>query len=173
MKLVVGLGNIGPKYKNSRHNLGFMVLDKLILQLLIKDLKDSDDVKLYQTVAANLLAYPKLLMNNSGKVVAKLVAEYGIEMDNLLVVRDDIDLEFGKIRGPVNLTGSGGHQGVESVITSLSSNTFYQLKFGFGRPPKYQEADDFVLEKIPNKQLNQVNKAILEMTRRIKVWLNE
>lgn len=173
MKLVVGLGNWGSEYSLTRHNFGFMVLDNLIPKLSIKDVQESNQAKLYFDENNNLFVYPKVLMNNTGQVVSSLALKYNIELTNILVIRDDIDLPFGKIRGPVNLTGSGGHRGVESIIKSLSSTLFYQIKFGFGRPSDSGDVDDFVLAKIPSDQLKVVELSILEIVRRIAIWLED
>ncbi len=173
MKMVVGLGNWGKQYDLTRHNLGFMVLDDLVRRINLSAIEDLKDAKIYKDESNNLFVYPKLLMNSTGLVVAKLVAQYKLDLSHLLVVRDDIDLPFGKIRGPLNLTGSGGHKGVESIIKALSSNLFYQIKLGLGRPPQGEDVDNFVLGKIPTDKMDEVKMAIGEMVRRIENWLRD
>jgi PTH1 family peptidyl-tRNA hydrolase len=159
VKLIVGLGNPGEKYTRTRHNLGFLVLNVLAssFQRSAPGWKysrkfKSEILKINYTLDASnytlVLAKPRTFVNQSGIAVKKIVDFYKIRPEDVLVIRDDIDLPEGKIKGPYNETGSGGHRGIESVKSELGSDKFYQLKIGVGRPPKGQEADQWVLEKM-------------------------
>jgi len=135
-RLLVGLGNPGPQYRNSRHNLGFLVLDELAHRL-----DASASRRAHRAIIAEarlkdstlLLAWPQTMMNLSGESVAAIVRFYKLEIDQLLVIYDDLDLAFGRIR--LRPDGSaGGHNGVRSLIGSLSNQGFARVRVGIGRP---------------------------------------
>lgn len=145
MKLIVGLGNPGEKYKDTRHNIGFIFVDKL---------SDENDVawkfeKKFNAEIARfddtLLAKPQTFMNNSGESVSKIMNFYDIELEDLLVVHDDIDLEHGNIKVEKG-RGSAGHKGVQSIIDHLGTNEFERMRIGVGRPDNPNiETEDWVL----------------------------
>lgn len=155
MKLVAGLGNIGDKYCFTRHNAGFMVVDKLAL---MKDLSFKEDRKLkcYITKYTHgfndiMLIKPTTYMNLSGEAVQLVMNYYKIDVADLLVVYDDLSLELGKIRFRAN-GSDGGHNGIKSVIRSLSTQNIARLKIGIGpQPPIPSEA--FVLQNFYKDQL--------------------
>ncbi|MDE2028429.1 MAG: aminoacyl-tRNA hydrolase, partial [Candidatus Omnitrophica bacterium] len=126
-KLIVGLGNPGPKYEGTRHNLGFMVLEELGKRLNVKWRSDHGIVgkSAIKDVECSLLM-PMEFMNNSGFSVASLSQKKGIVATEILVVCDDLDLPFGKMR--LRPSGSaGGHNGLKSIITALGSDQFSRL----------------------------------------------
>ncbi len=136
IRLVVGLGNPGPQYRNSRHNLGFLVLDELARRL-----GASTPYRAHRAIIADarledrkvLLGWPQTMMNLSGESVAAIVRYYKLELNELLVIYDDLDLAFGRIR--LRPDGSaGGHNGVRSLIGSLGSQEFARVRVGIGRP---------------------------------------
>ncbi len=180
MKLIVGLGNPGRKYAKTRHNLGFLVVEIIANSLPSQEFGRKNewriDKKFLSAVVrmpSAILVKPQTFVNNSGEAVKKIVKFYKIAPINILVIRDDIDLPEGKIRGPKSETGSGGHLGVESIITNLGTNSFYQLKIGVGRGRDSDPAD-FVLEKVDNKNWQYFEKLIKgEVVNRLKGWLNE
>lgn len=129
MKLVVGLGNIGKEYQNTRHNVGFMVLDSFVSDFTLekkfqayvkKDSIDGVDV---------LFVKPTTFMNLSGIAVRKIVDYYKISIEDVLVIQDDMDLPFGKYRCKIN-SSSGGHNGIKSIISLLGTQDFARLKIG-------------------------------------------
>jgi PTH1 family peptidyl-tRNA hydrolase len=127
MKLIVGLGNPGPQYHWTRHNLGFLALEAL-------GKKKPSGV---------LLLKPTTFMNDSGTAVKKAVAKSGIEPQNILVICDDLSLPFGKIR--IRPSGSdGGHNGLKSIINELGSKQFARLRMGIGEP-EGTDTVDYVL----------------------------
>jgi len=136
MKLIVGLGNPGHIYANNRHNIGFMCLRHFARIHRIKfDKKQGLARAGTGEIAGNkvVLARPQTHMNLSGESVVRLVARLHIEPGDLLVIYDDLDLPLGKIR--VRHGGSsGGHKGIDSIISQLGSRDFYRIRAGIGRP---------------------------------------
>jgi len=161
MFLIVGLGNPGEKYKWSRHNLGFMVLDELSHNLGIKFKRE----RLYWYALAKyagndlLLVKPKTFMNLSGNAVQSVVNKKKIDLSRLLVVCDDFHLPIGKIR--IRTKGSdGGHNGLTSVIQSLGTNEFPRLRIGIGSDFSKNETVDFVLSSFMKKEIVEVKKSV-------------
>ncbi len=136
MRLIVGLGNPGREYQGTRHNVGFLVLDELARRLGASGDRRAHRAVLTDAVVAGqkvLLAKPQTYMNLSGQSVAEIVRYYKIETDELLVVYDDLDLAFGRIR--IRPGGSaGGHNGVRSLIQALGTQEIPRLRVGIGRP---------------------------------------
>jgi PTH1 family peptidyl-tRNA hydrolase len=147
--LVVGLGNPGRQYKNTRHNAGFLVVDRLAERLgvqfsrlqfraLVVDGRYQD--------RKIILAKPQTYMNESGQAVGSLVRFYKITQDNIVVVHDDVDLPFGALRlRPAG--GSGGQKGMGSIIERLGTQEFPRLRVGIGRPPGQMLAAAYVLQE--------------------------
>jgi len=136
MKLIVGLGNPGRNYAHNRHNAGFICLNYFArMQGIRFDKKQSRARTGLGAVAGNkvVVAKPQTHMNLSGQSVSRLVKKFDINLDNILVVHDDLDLPLGKIRIRQG-GGSGGHKGVNSIITELGSRDFLRIRVGIGRP---------------------------------------
>jgi PTH1 family peptidyl-tRNA hydrolase len=147
LKLIVGLGNPGPKYHQSRHNLGFLVLDELssrhdisMKKTLFQALTGEGKIEQYRV----LLAKPQTYMNLSGQAVRKLVDFRRIPLDDLFVVHDDLDLPLGTVRLKTS-GGDGGHRGLSSVIEHLGTTTFKRVRLGIGRPPCKEMTESYVL----------------------------
>jgi PTH1 family peptidyl-tRNA hydrolase len=162
MKFVVGLGNPGGEYVETRHNVGFRVIDELAKALHVKLNQKKCEAKLAETQFNGekvILAKPLTYMNNSGRVVSPLVAEYGGEVKDLIVIFDDVSLGTGKIRIRRGGT-SGGHKGVESVIEELHSDEFPRIKLGVGPPPDDVDLAQFVLSNFEDSERELIDKAI-------------
>ena len=136
-KLIVGLGNPGDKYFETKHNVGFMLVDKMCKELNLKFTAD----KIFQAdIASTFLngekvyfVKPTTFMNESGKAVHALLTYYGLDINDLLVIYDDLDMEVGKIR--LRTKGSaGGHNGIKSIIKHIGTQEFKRVKIGIGRP---------------------------------------
>ena len=153
MILIVGLGNPGPKYKSTRHNIGFMTIDNL--QLTIDKFSDwKNNKKLLSEISQGeingqkvILAKPLTFMNLSGQAVKKIINNYQLTINNLFIIHDDIDLPSGKIRIAKN-RGAAGHKGIESIIKELKTKNFIRFRIGiqpkFGKP---ENLEKFVLQK--------------------------
>ncbi len=164
MKLIVGLGNPGEKYRFSRHNLGFLVIDGLA---------DREEIPLSQKrfeaiygkgsvgPLPALLAKPQTYMNLSGMSVRRLFDFYKIDLGNLIVVHDDLDLPFGTLRLKKG-GGAGGHKGLISVIQSLGEDDFIRVRMGIGKPPHKGMVEDYVLQILPREDLERLSEVITE-----------
>lgn len=153
--LIVGLGNPGKKHFYNRHNIGFMLLDKLAEDLEIEFASKKskaafaecniNDKKVY-------LAKPQTFMNDSGRSVALLMRFFRIPESHLLVIYDELDIPTGSIRiRPAG--GSGGHRGMRSIIQELGTQEFPRMRIGIGRPPGRMESADYVLQDFSSDEL--------------------
>ena len=157
MYLIVGLGNIGLKYKNTRHNMGFMAIDELAKRNGLKFNKK----KFKGTVAEGsifkkkvVLLKPSTYMNLSGESVIEAYNYYKPKIEDVIVLYDDIDLEAGALR--VRPSGSAGtHNGMRSIVSALKTYGFARVRIGIGKNPPYMELADYVLQKLKgdNKKL--------------------
>lgn len=131
MKLIVGLGNAGIEYEKTRHNVGFMVIDKLS-EKLDAPLKEKKFNGIFYKDKEIILAKPLTYMNNSGEFVKAIVEYYDILIDDIIIVYDDMDTELGKVT--IRQKGSsGGHNGIKSIIQHLKTDEIRRLKIGIGR----------------------------------------
>lgn len=151
--LIVGLGNPGSAYANNRHNLGFMVLDKIarangISWKVVRGIYESGELR--QSDQTLFLLKPLTFMNLSGKALAHFTSKKFLDFNNIIVVHDDLDLSFGKIRLKRG-GGDGGHRGVRSIVDSLRFKDFIRIRMGVGRPPEGVSAEAFVLNDFSEK----------------------
>lgn len=171
--LIVGLGNPGVKYENSRHNLGFKVINKFCKEY---NLKLSG--KRFQSLSAKtdyhangvILACPQTFMNNSGLAVSSLIKYYKVEMENLMIVHDDLDLDTGRIK-VVRSGGAGGHRGVGSIIYHLKDKDFTRTKIGIGRPRYMEAIEDFVLKPFYEDQKKTMEEVVNVTIKAIKSFI--
>ena len=173
MFLIVGLGNPGEKYKNTRHNAGFMVLNEVVKRNKLSDFKFSkkNNAELSENLLNNkkiILAKPQTYMNNSGKAIKKLYTLYKIQNANLFVIHDDIDLPLNKIRVSKN-RGAAGHKGIESVIKEIGTKNFIRFRIGI-RPKinKPKNPEMFVLQKFGREEKETIEKIIQETAEAIE-----
>ncbi|MFM8597863.1 MAG: aminoacyl-tRNA hydrolase [Mycobacterium sp.] len=147
--LVVGLGNPGPQYAKTRHNVGFMVADLLAGRIgaAFKVHKRSGAEVLTGRLAHRpvVLAKPRTFMNESGRQVGPLAKFYSVSPADVVVIHDDLDLDFGLIRLKTG-GGEGGHNGLRSVANALGTKDFQRVRIGIGRPPGRKDPAAFVLE---------------------------
>ena len=174
MKLVIGLGNPGKNYIHTRHNLGFRVIDELIktndFNPRIRRLK----YDIYRGIISNeetVLLKPRTYMNNSGGAVRNFLGYTNEPLENILVVCDDFNLPFGKLR--VRPGGStGGHKGLESIIQQLGTEVIPRLRIGIGLPPS-AEAVEYVLENFSRQEEKELPVIINEAVEAIKTWISD
>lgn len=149
MKVVVGLGNPGQKYSQTRHNIGFMAVEKLAAHWGISALwqnRKNCQIAEYRSSETIILAKPQTYMNLSGQAVGELVDWHKISVDDVIVIYDDVDLPLGKLRlRPKG--GSGGHRGVESLICRFGTDAFLRVKIGINHPPDCWDTADYVLSR--------------------------
>ncbi len=148
--LIVGLGNPGPRYELTRHNVGQLVLDELAARRGETFRAHKAQARVAETWlrpggAKLILAKPNTFMNVSGGPVAGLAKFYGIEPDHIVVVHDELDIPFDAIKLKIG-GGHGGHNGVRDVAKALDTGDFARVRVGIGRPPGRQDAADWVLD---------------------------
>ena len=144
MKLVAGLGNPGKEYEHTRHNMGFDVIDELARRWSVNVWKTDMKAEIASVVRFGekiLLVKPLTYMNDSGNAVASISAYYQIEPDHIVVIHDDMDLEFGRIK--VKAGGSaGGHNGIKSIDRSLGTPKYARVRMGVGHSKRGANAHD-------------------------------
>jgi len=188
MILIVGLGNPGIKYKRTRHNIGFRVLDEFQRENNFPDFKFSrlrqgygGQAKKFNTLISEgnigrkkvILAKPQTFMNNSGQAVKNLTIHYSLPFINLIVVHDDIDLPLGKIRISKS-RGSAGHKGIESIIKELRSKNFVRIRIGIrNQELRIKNIEKFVLQKFTEEEEKIIKKIIKESCSVLKIILSE
>ncbi|WP_328360304.1 aminoacyl-tRNA hydrolase [Mycobacterium sp. NBC_00419] len=157
--LVVGLGNPGPQYAKTRHNIGFMVADLLAARM-------GATFKVHKRSGAEIvtgrlghrpvvLAKPRTFMNESGRQVGPLAKFYSVMPTDLIVIHDELDIEFGQIRLKLG-GGEGGHNGLRSIATALGTKNFQRVRVGIGRPPGRKDPAAFVLENFSATERTEV-----------------
>lgn len=146
--LLVGLGNPGREYKDNRHNVGFMAIDRLVVRLNARGMKlQSKAIVVTATHEERklILAKPQTFMNLSGQSVQGLAHFYKVPLTNLMVLADDLDIPFGAIRIRAS-GGAGGQRGMASTIERLGTRDFPRLRIGIGRPPGRMDPAAYVLQ---------------------------
>lgn len=175
MKIIVGLGNPGRNYAQTRHNLGFWVLDHLSLRWQIRLGAHKFKAKYGRGNVAGqqvLLIKPQTFMNLSGESVGGFVDFYRLDLARLLIIYDDLDLEPGSLR--IKGSGSaGGHRGMASIISRLGSSEFPRLRLGIGAPPEFLDAAEYVLQEIEASQVKFIEDACLRAAQAAEMWLAE
>lgn len=176
VKMIVGLGNPGSKYEKTKHNIGFMAVDKLVNEL---DVTFTEDKNFKAQIGSAFINHEKIyfvkpttFMNNSGVAVKALLTYYNIAIEDLIVIYDDLDMEVGKLR--LRAKGSaGGHNGIKSIIAHLGTQEFDRIKVGIGRPLKgmtvinhvmghFNTEDNIVIALTLDKVVNAVNFCLQE-----------
>jgi len=164
MKLVVGLGNPGLKYKKTRHNVGFILLDKYAKEHNLswkKDKKAKAQIARYEDL---IFVKPQTSMNRSGISVSYLMGYYDLDLEDLMVIHDDVDLGFLQTKLQKS-TGPAGHRGVEDIIVSLRSKDFWRFRIGVGRPHNVQmTTEDFILAPFSKQELEEIQNISLPIS---------
>lgn len=149
MHAIIGLGNPGPEYAKTRHNIGFRAIDRLAERWLTK-LSRRAFLSLLGEAQWHgekiLLVQPQTYMNRSGEAVARIRDFYRLDLDAFTIVHDDLDLPFGRLRLKRGGGGAGGNRGIASIIETLGSRDFVRVKIGIGRPLGRQDPANFVLQ---------------------------
>ncbi len=161
MKLIVGLGNPGYEYKNTRHNIGFMAIDK-ILEKYNEQLVKQRDGGIYAELKINkekiIILKPQQYINLSGDVISKYLRFYKIDIKDLLIICDDLDLDTGKIK--LKYKGSsGGHNGLKNIEANLKTNVYNRIKIGISNN-KNIDTKDYVLGKLTEEEKTKINKTL-------------
>jgi len=173
--IIAGLGNPGREYINTRHNIGYMVIDELAKRNnvdvdRIKFDSLTKEINLYGEKV--LLLKPITYMNNSGIAIKKAVSFYKIPLENLLVIYDDIDIDFGSIR--IRKKGSGGtHNGMKSVVKELNNTEFPRIRIGVGKKPPGWDLADFVLSDFTKEEKAKIEESIKLACDAVEVFIKD
>jgi len=158
--LLVGLGNPGLRYARTRHNIGFMVLDRLAESLDLSFREMTDYRACNGSISGHkvVLMEPLTFMNRSGSAVRKVFTKYAVLPENIIVIHDDLDLALGRLK--IRKRGSaGGHKGIESVIQNLGCQDFIRVRIGIGRDP-FVPTEDYVLSKFRKDEKSLIKDAV-------------
>jgi len=175
MKMIVGLGNPGKQYEQTRHNIGFMVIDELSssfnIPLTQAKFKGIYGLGVYNGTKV-LLLKPLTYMNLSGESIRAVLDYYQIELEDLLVIYDDLDLPVGKIR--LRQKGSsGGHNGIKSTVAHLGTQEFNRIRIGIDRPQPGMSVPDYVLGKFRPEERVLVQEAVRKSADACEAWLKK
>ena len=169
MKLIAGLGNVGDKYCFTRHNAGFMVLDKWALDAGFS-FKEEKNLKCFIAKYNDIVFIkPTTFMNLSGEAVRAVIDYYKIDVEDILIIYDDISLDLGKIRFRAN-GSDGGHNGIKSVIQHLGTQNFDRLKIGIGPQPNVP-SEAYVLQNFPKEDLEKLKTVLKQSITAVEFYL--
>ncbi len=162
MILIIGLGNPGEEYCQTRHNIGFTLLNKFIEETgNLSQISKFNSILIKSKYAGKdlLCVKPYTFMNNSGTAVLKVIKYFEGKTESTIVIHDDLDIEFGEIKFKSG-GGTGGHNGLESIVKKLGHADFDRLRFGIGRPPGRKDPADFVLSKFKIRETRELDSII-------------
>ena len=173
--LIVGLGNPGREYRDTRHNVGFMAVDRFCEMQGVRLGKVKFQAIIGETrigVEKVILAKPQTFMNLSGNAVASVVRFYKIALENVLVVHDDLDLPFGTLRLRPG-GGAGGQKGLQSTIDRLGTQQFPRMRIGIGRPSGQMDAAAYVLQKFGSADQEELDMILRRAAEAIEIFVRE
>jgi peptidyl-tRNA hydrolase, PTH1 family len=173
VKVVVGLGNPGPKYEQTRHNIGFLVIRELATRLGAGKARRRFDAQLAEGKLGDekvLLAAPQTYMNESGRSVRQIVDFYALPLSDVLLVCDDFNLDLARLR--MRSGGSaGGQKGLADTIRHLGTEEFPRLRIGIGRAPEQMDAADFVLSRFKKGEIKLIESAVVRAAEGVEIWI--
>lgn len=174
MKMIVGLGNIGTRYDETRHNTGFMVVDQLARDYHLGAFTHLKQEAVAVSGVINgekvMLVKPTTFMNDSGRAVGPLVDYYDIDLDDLVIVNDDLDMPVGKVRLKTH-GASGGHNGLKSIISVLGTKNFNRVKVGIDHP-QHGTVVSHVLGKFSKEERPKFDQAVEQAEHALEDWIN-
>ena len=172
MKVIVGLGNPGVQYAETRHNIGFLFIDGWAEILGLQFRAKFQGLWTDTTVQGEriILLKPQTFMNLSGRSVRELIDFYKVDPSDVLVLHDDMDLPLGKLRLR-NQGSAGGHNGIRSILAELGTEGFWRLKLGVGRPPKEWDPARYVLAPFESGELKTVEDLLERAEKVISLWI--
>ncbi|MBY7141609.1 aminoacyl-tRNA hydrolase [Virgibacillus sp. NKC19-3] len=176
MKCIVGLGNPGKKFKDTRHNVGFMVIEELLKrhQWKLNKKKFNGKYAIESSTQGEkvILLEPQTYMNLSGQSIKPLMDYYNMDVEDVLIIYDDLDLPPGKIRLRQK-GGHGGHNGIRSTIDHLGTKDFKRLRLGIGRPTTQVPVIDYVLGSFSKGQQEEIDKSINLAADACEAWMEK
>ena len=169
MKVIVGLGNPGEKYSETKHNFGFWIIDNILKDCSLKLRTGKGDYQ-YEKTNTCFLVKPMSYMNNSGIALAQFVNYFKISLDKILIVYDDIDLPLGIIKYKKK-GGSGGHKGIESIIYQLKDDNFHRLRLGIATDEIMRPSEKYVLSSFHKSYSADVDNAMKKSFESINYYI--
>jgi len=176
VRVIIGLGNPGPEYRKTRHNVGFWAINilaerwniqlsrRMFLSLIGEGHLKGEKI---------LLVQPETYMNRSGEAAGQLRNFYRLELSDFIVIHDDLDLPLGQVRVKRGGGGAGGNRGVASLIAAFGSKAFVRIKVGIGRPPGRLDPTDFVLQPFTPQEEASILPAVENAANAVELWINE
>jgi PTH1 family peptidyl-tRNA hydrolase len=163
MKMIVGLGNPGEKYLNTRHNVGFIIIDEIAygegISFKHEKIFEADIASFFVGLEKIFLVKPTTFMNESGRAVKPLLTYFNISLSDLVIIYDDLDMDVGRVR--LRMKGSaGGHNGIKSLISHLNTQEFNRIKIGIGHPGNGQAVVNYVLGNFLEEEKEIMNAAL-------------
>lgn len=165
MYLIAGLGNPGVKYSQTRHNIGFLVIDEITKNLTHTNISNHNFQAEVKKNLSNFYVKPQTFMNNSGESILSIADYYDIENSNIIIIHDDLDLTFGTVKYKID-GGHGGHNGLRSIDAHIGSD-YIRVRIGIGKPLNKSDVSNYVLSDFTKEELNQLEDIISHVIKSI------
>ncbi len=171
MFLIAGLGNPGDKYKLTRHNIGFLVIDEIAKSLTTSNINNPNFKAIVYKAPNTLLVKPQTFMNLSGESIVSIADYYNIPNENIIIIHDDIDLSYGSVKFKIG-GGHGGHNGLKSIDANIDKD-YIRVRIGVGKPENKADVANYVLNNFNKEELNNLNDIISHVIKAIEVIKKE
>ena len=165
MNLISGLGNPGDKYKNTRHNIGFLVIEQITKNLLTTNINNPNFQAKVQKNLSNLYVKPQTFMNASGESILSIVDYYDIPNENVIIIHDDLDLPFGTVKYKTG-GGHGGHNGLRSIDSHIGKD-YIRIRIGIGKPENKGDVANYVLSDFSKEEFTELENIISHVIKSI------
>jgi PTH1 family peptidyl-tRNA hydrolase len=166
MYLISGLGNPGDKYKKTRHNVGFLVIEEITKNLQTSNINNSNFQALIQKYTSSLYVKPQTFMNASGDSIISIVDYYDIPNENIIIIHDDLDLPFGTVKFKIG-GGHGGHNGLRSIDSHIGKD-YIRVRVGIGKPENKTEVANYVLSDFSKEEFLELDNIINHVIKSIE-----
>jgi PTH1 family peptidyl-tRNA hydrolase len=170
MFLIAGLGNPGEKYKNTRHNVGFLVIDEIAKNTSTSNINNSNFKAITQKSNNTILAKPQTFMNLSGESILSIADYYGIDNNEIIIIHDDLDLPFGSVKFKIG-GGHGGHNGLRSIDSHIGAD-YIRVRVGSGKPTN-KDVADYVLSDFSKEESNKLEDIIPHIVKAVAALQKE
>ncbi|MEA3289061.1 MAG: aminoacyl-tRNA hydrolase [Campylobacterota bacterium] len=154
MYLIAGLGNPGDKYKNTRHNIGFLVIDEITKSLDTTNITNNNFQSITKKYRTNIYSKPQTFMNASGESIVSIADYYDIANENIIIIHDDLDLPFGTVKFKLG-GGHGGHNGLRSIDSHIG-NDYIRVRVGIGKPQNKADVANYVLSDFTKEEFDKL-----------------
>jgi len=167
MYLIAGLGNPGDKYKQTRHNIGFLVIDEITKNLSYTNITNQNFQSITKKNLSTIYAKPQTFMNLSGESILNIVEYYNIPNENIIIVHDDLDLPFGTVKFKIG-GGHGGHNGLRSIDSHIGKD-YIRVRVGIGKPEQKNDVANYVLSNFSKEEFKDLEEIIAHIIKAIEV----